>query len=393
MSTSKADVVVVGGGVIGTSVAYYLAKSGADVILVEEGRIGNGSSSGCDGFVIMQSKSPGPHLNMALASEIMYRTLPEELDWDIEYEHSGGMIVIEREEELVAMKKFMEKQRSIGLEVDLLSGDEARKLEPALAPHIVGATISKRDAQVNPMQLMFGYAQAAERKGARILRNAPVTEILTDGNNRVTGVMAGGNKISAGSVVCCTGVYTPGLLGPMGIDLPIKPRRGQLLVTEPVEPMVKHVMLCARYIAAKYHPELLEGAQDDAMRLGVGMALEQTREGGFLIGSTREFVGFDRSNTALGVKTVAAHAARIVPGLRNIRVVRTFAGLRPYTPDGKAFMGKAPRYEGLYVAAGHEGDGIAYSPITGKTMADLITTGKTEIDLTPFAVDRLEGQA
>ncbi len=389
MSTGKADVVVVGAGVIGTSVAYYLAKSGADVILVEEGRIGNGSSSGCDGFVIMQSKSPGPHLNMALASEVMYRTLAEELDWDIEYEHSGGMIVIERGEELAAMKKFMEKQRSIGLEVDLLTGDEARELEPALAPHVVGATISSRDAQVNPMQLMFGYAQAAERKGARILRNAPVTEILTDGRNRVNGVIAGGERISASSVVCCTGVYTPKLLGPLRIDLPIKPRRGQLLVTEPVEPVIRHVMLCARYIAAKYHPELLEGAQDDAMRLGVGMALEQTRDGGILIGSTREFVGFDRGNTALGVQTVAAHALRIVPALQDIRVVRSFAGLRPYTPDGKAFMGKTPGYEGLYVAAGHEGDGIAYSPITGKTMADLITTGKTEIDLTPFAVDRV----
>src|SRR6056297_356469 len=178
MVTSRADVVVIGGGVIGTSVAYYLSKNGAKVILAEEGSIGNGSSSGCDGFVIMQSKSPGPHLNMALASEIMYRTLAEELEWDIEYEPCGGMIIIEREEELEAMKKFMDKQRSIGLDVDLITGNEARKLEPALAPHIVGATISSRDAQVNPLQLMFGYAQAAERKGARIFRNTSVKEIL-----------------------------------------------------------------------------------------------------------------------------------------------------------------------------------------------------------------------
>lgn len=393
MNTNKADAVVIGGGVIGTSVAYYLAKNGVNVILAEAGRIGSGSSSGCDGFVIMQSKSPGPHLNMALASEVMYRTLPEELEWDIEYEHCGGMIIIEREEELAAMKQFMEKQRLIGLEVDLLSGDEARKLEPALAAHIVGATISERDAQVNPMQLTLGYAQAAKRKGAIISVNTPVTEILTDSDNRVTGVVAGGERILAGCVACCTGIYTPKLLAPMGIDIPIKPRRGQMLVTEPVEPLVKHVMLCARYIAAKYHPALLEGAQDDAMRLGVGLALEQTRSGGFLIGSTREFVGFDRNNTALGTKTIAAHACRIVPGLRNIRVVRTFAGLRPYTPDGKAFMGKIPRYKGLYIAAGHEGDGIAYSPITGKTMADLITTGKTDIDLAPFETARFETQS
>ena len=388
MNKEGADVVVIGGGVIGTSVAYYLAKGGADVLLVEKGRLGNGSSSGCDGFVIMQSKTPGPHLDMALASEVLYRTLADELEWDIEYRRCGGMIVIEREEEIEAMKIFMAKQRSIGLDVRLLSGDEARELEPALARHIAGATVSDSDAQVNPMQLLFGYAHGAERHGARLRRNAPVTEILHDGGGNVTGVVAAGRTVRAGAVVCCTGVDTAALVAPLGLELPITPRRGQLLITEPVEPLIGHVMLCARYIAAKYHPELLEGSQDETVRLGVGLALEQTREGGLLIGSTREFAGFDRSNTSLGTWAVAAHATRIVPSLRQIRVVRTFAGLRPYTPDGKAFMGEAPRHRGLFIAAGHEGDGIAYSPITGKTMAERIMTGKSAIDLAPFAVDR-----
>ncbi|MCF0247796.1 MAG: FAD-binding oxidoreductase [Synergistes sp.] len=178
------------------------------------------------------------------------------------------------------------------------------------------------------------------------------------------------------------------MLSTVGVDLPIKPRRGQLVITEPVDPIISHVMLCARYIAAKYHPELLEGAQDDAMRLGVGMALEQTEEGGILIGSTREFVGFDKSVTEVGIRTVTSHAARMVPALKRIRAVRAFAGLRPYTPDGRSFMGAVPKIANLFVAAGHEGDGIAYSPITGKSMAELIIDGKSEADLAPFAVDR-----
>jgi len=383
----KADVIVIGSGVIGSSTAYNLTKKGANVILLEGGTVGCGSSCACDGFVILQSKSPGPHLTMALASEVLYRTLPEELDWDIGYRHCGGMIIIETEKELDAMKIFMSKQQSLGLDVHLLTGSEARKIEPALASHIVGATISSRDAQVNPMYLVNGYINAAKRKNLIVHKGKPVTDIMFE-SGKVTGVIADGEKYYSEKVICCGGVKTPELMSKIGISLPIKPRRGQLVITEPVEPLISHVMLCSRYIAAKYHPELLENAHDDAIRLGVGMALEQTSEGGLLIGSTREFSGFDKNVTEIGVRTVCAHAAHIVPALKKIRAVRTFAGLRPYTPDGKAFMGAVPGFRGLYVAAGHEGDGIAYAPITGKSMAELIIDGKSESDLTPFAVDR-----
>jgi sarcosine oxidase subunit beta len=381
------DAIVIGWGVIGSSMAYYLSKKNARVLLLEAGVMGDGSSSACDGFVIMQSKAPGPHLSMALASEKLYRTLPEELDCDIEYENCGGMIVIERPEEYDAMKAFMEAQREAGLDVDLIDGDEARRLEPALAPHVVGATISGRDGQINPMKLMKGYSQAAERIGLKIERGRSVTGFTRKGD-KITGVTTANGEFYADKVVCCTGVHTPSLLATLGIDLPIKPRRGQLIATEPVERMIKRVMLCARYIAAKHHPELLEGASDESVRLGVGMALEQGRSGGFLIGATREFVGFNRKVTTDGIKCVAAHASRIVPSLEKIRAVRFFAGLRPYTPDGKAFIGAVPGYEGLYVAAGHEGDGIAYAPITGHIMAEMMITGRASVDLTPFSLER-----
>ncbi|MCF0247795.1 MAG: FAD-binding oxidoreductase [Synergistes sp.] len=201
----NADVIVVGSGVIGSSVAYNLAKKGAKVILIEGGTIGGGSSSACDGFVIMQSKSPGPHLTMALASEVLYRTLSEELDWNIGYRHCGGMIIIEREAEYEAMKIFMSNQQALGLDVSLISGDEAREVEPALAPHIVGATISSRDAQVNPMYLVNGYINAGKRLGVTVYKGMPVTEFILDGN-KVTGVVAGGEKFYAGAVICCGGV-------------------------------------------------------------------------------------------------------------------------------------------------------------------------------------------
>ncbi|MDI3538360.1 MAG: hypothetical protein PWQ41_572 [Bacillota bacterium] len=381
------DVVVVGGGVIGTAVTYYLAKQGADVLLLERSELGGETSSACDGFVILQSKSPGVHLALALASAELYRNLAAELDWDIEYKNCGGLIVIEREEEMPAMRTFMSKQQAIGLDVRLLSGEEVRRLEPALAPYIAGATYSPQDSQVNPLQVVLGFAQAAARLGARVCQGMPLQTLRRTGA-RVGAVVAGGEEIPAGAVVLCTGVFTPEILAPLGVDLPIRPRRGQLVVTEPAPPMVRHIFLCARYIAAKYHPELLAAAEDEALRLGVGLALEQTESGGFLIGSTREFVGWDKRTTPGGIREIVRHATRILPALAQLNAIRTFAGLRPYTPDGLPFLGPVPGWENLYLAAGHEGDGIALAPITGRLMAELILTGHTSFPLEDFAVER-----
>lgn len=382
-----ADVAVVGGGVIGTAVAYYLSRQGADVLLLEKGELGAGTSSACDGFVILQSKSPGVHLELGLASANLYRNLADELDWDIEYNPCGGLIVIERPDELPAMETFMQKQQAIGLNVSLLSGEDARRLEPNLAPHVVGATYSPQDSQVNPLQVVLGFAQAAGHHGARLRPGTPVQSLVRK-NGSIEKLVVPGGCVYAQSYILCTGVFTSSLLAPLGLELPLRPRRGQLVVTEPAPPLIQHIFLCARYIAAKYHPELLASAEDDALRLGVGLALEQTAAGTLLVGSTREFVDWDTSTTLEGIRTVLRHGARILPVLDKLHIIRTFAGLRPYTPDGLPYLGRLPGVDNLYIAAGHEGDGIALAPITGKLMAELITSGTTSIPLSEFAPDR-----
>jgi sarcosine oxidase subunit beta len=384
---SGSDAIVIGGGAIGTSTAYYLSKRGARTTLLEAGELGCGSSSACDGFVIMQSKTPGPHLSMAMASAEMYGTLSDELGWDVRYRKRGGMIVIESSREYEAMRVFAERQREAGLDVELVDGNEARRLEPALSERVAGATVSRMDGQVNPTRLVMGFARAAERLGLRIERGTKVTGFIVSGS-KITGVRTTGGDFHADNIICCAGVHTPALLRPLGLNIPIEPRRGQLIVTEPAERVITRVMLCARYIAAKYHPEILANSDDESVRLGVGLALEQSESGGFLIGSTREFVGFNRNVTVSGIRAVAAHASKIVPALRGVKAVRFFAGLRPYTPDGRAFMGVAPGYGGLFVAAGHEGDGVAYAPITGRSMAELVLAGHSAVDLEPFSLCR-----
>jgi sarcosine oxidase subunit beta len=149
-------------------------------------------------------------------------------------------------------------------------------------------------------------------------------------------------------------------------------------------------MLSAQYIVAKYHPEVLNNASGRALQLGVGLALSQTKKGNILIGATREFVGYDTRVTYDGMRELLKNAARLVPPLKAINILRVMAGLRPYTPDGLPLVGWVDGVEGFFLAAGHEGDGIALSPVTGKVVAELICDGAAFVDMTPFDPNRFE---
>jgi len=364
-----ADVVIIGGGAIGTSIAYHLAKKHIDVILVEKDDIASGTSGACDGFVFLQSKKPGGHLQMAMKSAKMMERLAGELQGDIEYEKNGGMIIAKSQDDMLPLRDLVKRQRESGLEVYLLNSREARDMEPCLAPDIAGATYSPMDAHVNPMSLCLALAESAEQMGTKILTNTQVTDVLIT-NGKVEGVVTSRGVIKADVVINAAGVYAPVIGRMVGIDLPITPRRGQVLVTESVPPMLKRGMICSRYIVSKFSP----GQTQDT--LGVGMALEQTQAGTILIGSTREFVGYDRSVTMEGIQAILEHASSHVPAIKDLNIIRSFAGLRPHTPDGMPILGKVGSIEGFIVATGHEGDGIALSPITGFLIAELVATGE-----------------
>ena len=368
--SNAAEVIVVGGGVIGSSVAYYAAKAGRKVLLLDRGDIAAGTSSACDGFIILQSKNPGPHLDLALESAAMYRTLSAELDYDLEYMPCGGMVVAETEKQAALLRGLIQKQQAAGLAVELLPITEARRSEPLLAEDLWGAAYCQEDAQVNPIRVAQGFAQAARRLGAQIRTGVEAQGLLVE-NGKVCGVQTAEGALRADYVVNAAGVWAPELVAAHGLQVPIQPRRGQILVTEPLPSMLRHVLLCACYLIAKHHPEELD-PNERQHRLGVGLAVEQTAHGGLLVGSTREFAGFDRRTTLAGIEAVARHARRILPALANVNVIRTFSGLRPYTPTGLPFLGPVAELPGLVMAAGHEGDGIALAPVTGKKVAEYL---------------------
>ena len=384
-SEQRADVVIVGGGVIGASVAFHLAERGMRPLVCERRELAAGSSGACDGLIFLQSKKPGLHLRLALESQRRIEALRARLPFGFEYVRCGGLVVIGGEAEHAAMVRYVAAQRESGLDVRLVDGREARLLEPALAGDVPAAAYSPLDGQVNPIRLTLALAAGARRAGARIM---PCCEVL--GFQRqagaVCGVATSRGTIRTRTVVLAAGAHTPGLAAMLGLDLPIRPRRGELLVTEPLAPLLRHCLISAHYIAVKFDPAL-------AARGGRSVSMEQTARGNLLLGSTREFVGLDRRTTVAGMQSIATGAARMVPALANVRVIRAFAGLRPWTPDGLPLLGPVPGLPGLVLAAGHEGDGIALSAVTGALIAEQIALGQPHIDLKDFSPARFNGQA
>jgi glycine/D-amino acid oxidase-like deaminating enzyme len=367
---TKKEVIVIGGGIIGSSVAYFLKEKGYWPILVDKDNFGKETSSACEGTVIMQSKQPGPKLELALKSRTLYQELSRKLVYDIEYREKGGLVLLENEQQAAIMKKTMLEQETFGLQVKLLTIHEARKLEPVLSKNLWGAIYSDADAQVNPIAVTRALLQDVVKDGGTILPHTKVEDLLVEQGN-VCGIKTNRGEMRAAAVVNAAGIWSSSLTARYGYEPKIIPRRGQILVTEAFPPTVRHIMICACYLAAKHHPELLDPTKLQH-KLGVGTVIEQTVHGQLLIGSTREFVGINKETTLAGIQEIARHVMKLMPGLKNINVIRSFSGLRPKTENGLPILGPVKELPGLFMATGHEGDGIALAPITGKILADQI---------------------
>ena len=384
MSLPRADVVVIGGGVIGTSIAYQLAKRRVNVALVERLGVAGGTSGSAAVGVQMQTKTPGAKLAFALESLAMHRTLADELGRDYEFDNDGGMIVAETPAEEDYVKSKVADLQAYGLEIYYLDGKQARELQPALAGHILGSAWCPDDSVANPIYLSLAFADAAARLGAQMHLYTEVKELRLRGQ-RVTEVITSAGEIRTGAVVNACGVWAPELSRMVGLDLPIAPRRGQIFVTEPAPPLMRGLVLAAEYLMSKKMPS---GDELARTKIPAGVVSAQSRRGNLLVGSTREFVGHNWHVNYEGLSKIMRDTARLMPITAHLHVIRTFAGLRPAAPDGLPILERSTAIPNFYIAAGHEGDGIALSPITGLRMAQLIT-GEIDAEvLVPFASSR-----
>jgi sarcosine oxidase subunit beta len=382
MGIRSVQVVVIGGGIIGTSITYYLAKQGIEVALFERGDIASGTSGACSAAIAMQTKGSGLKLRLGLESKTFYEHVIEELGEDVEYDQDGGMIIAETEEEFEYISSLVKRQQEMGLTLRLLETKEIKELQPAMSESVIASTFCPMDGTVNPLKVTFAYARAAKKYGARFYPFASVKAIQVS-KGKVTEITTDIGTIKMELLVNAAGVWAPEVGRMVGLRIPITPRRGIMAVTEVLPPVIRGSILSAKYLMSKY-------LDDSGDEFTCGLTIRHTRSGNLLFGSSREFVGYNRHTTHRGLSLIVKEAIRIFPFLKDVCIIRTFAGLRPFTSDGLPIVGKAPGMEGLIMAAGHEGDGISLAPITGKLVANLITKGECPEVLSHLNLQRLE---
>ena len=370
------DVVVVGAGMTGAACALYAARAGLDVIVVDRGPVAGGTTGAGEGNLLVSDKEPGPELRLALLSLRLWADLAQELGREVEYEPKGGLVVAANPETLDVLGTFADAQRAAGVTADPVPAGRLHDLEPLLAPGLAGGVHYPQDAQVMPA---LAAAHLLRASGARVLAGREVTRVLHTPEGTVRGVRTARGDLHAPAVVNAAGTWGGELAARAGVSLPVLPRRGFVLVTEPLPPRIRHKVYAADYVA---------DVASDSAALQTSPVVEGTAAGPVLIGASRERVGFDRSLSLPAVRALAAGATRLFPFLSGVRAMRTYAGFRPYLPDHLPAIGPDPRMPGLFHACGHEGAGIGLAPGTGLLIARALTGHPPGPDLTPFRPDR-----
>jgi sarcosine oxidase subunit beta len=390
---TTADVVVIGGGVIGTAVAYFLSKCRMDVTLIERGGIACGTSGRCEGNVLVQDKLPGFDCQLARLSQELFPLIAEEIGHDIEWTRKGSLLVIESQEELDAAAVFCRQMAAEGLPVRMLDAYEVHEDSPNLASDIVGGLEFACDGALNPMALSQGLSSKAEQLGAVMRTGTTVTGIRLDAGGGICRVDTDQGSIDTPRVVNAAGVWAPHIGKMIDMDIPVKPRKGQILVSERTFQVARRAVIEFGYLMAKFGKGGYQRRITPEMqKYGIAFVFEPTGAGNFLIGSSRQFADMDTTVDVQLLKAMAQRAIRFFPVIRHIQIIRSYAGLRPYTPDHFPIVSET-RVPGFYVAAGHEGDGIGLSLITGKLMAQIIAREPTDISIEPLRLDRFEGRA
>jgi len=374
--------VIVGAGAVGAVCAYYASRAGLSVAVVDRGPVAGGTTGAGEGNLLVSDKEAGPELELALLSTRLWRELAADLPPEdaVEHELKGGLVVAPDETARTALRAFTAGQRAAGVEAHEVSAAELAALEPRLAPGLAGAFHYPQDAQVQPAKAAAALLRAARRQGARVRLGEEVTAVLTDTTGAVCGVRTPCGELRAPAVVNAAGGWGGRIAELAGTHLPVLPRRGFVLVTEPLPPgLIRHKVYAADYIA-----DVASGSAG----LQSSAVVEGTPAGTVLIGATRERVGFDRTLSTEALRRLASQAAALFPALADAHVIRTYCGFRPYLPDHLPAIGPDPRVPGLVHACGHEGAGIGLAPATGLLVTAALTGADPPVPAEPFRPDR-----
>jgi sarcosine oxidase subunit beta len=368
--TERPNVVVIGGGVVGCSIAYRLSLQNRRVLLLEKRGLAAGASGRNGGLTGAGSSlhTAAGHAVSALttANLAVMQTLEDELGTDLQLRLPGTLDIATTPEQYEDLAAGVEAQRAMGSDVHLLDAHETRKLMPALSPDILGAEFAPGRGHLWPFALVHGFADAASRLGARIVTGANVDRVLTEGD-RVSGVEVDGERINTGEVVLATNAYTPALLPDLPVGA-IVPARGQILVTEPLPPTLPHPF------GTNYEKEYGRQTAHGPIVCGGFRRLDENEGLGHL----------DEAVTPLVLAGIAQCLTSLFPVLRDVQVVRCWAGIMGFTADGLPLIGRWPPIPGLTLAAGFNGGGFSWAAITGQVVADLLSGQDPGFNLAPF---------
>ncbi len=367
------DVVVIGAGIVGASVARELAVRGVAVTLLDRGAVSSGTTGLGEGNVLCSDKDAGPELELARAGLELYGELEERLGDEARIRRKGALIVHPDAATWADEPARLERLGIAGAR--LLGAAEAREREPELTGELHGASLFPGDLQCDPRAIARALAREAGEAGAAV-REGCAVEAISGGAVR----LAGGERLGADAIVLAAGPWSAGLAASAGLALPLEPRKGQLVrLAAPRPGLVSHKVVDGSYLHAV--------ASADG-GLAISTVVETTWEGDILVGSSRERRGFDTTvDPALGAALVA-RAARLFPRLAQLPVAAAWAGLRPWLPDNLPAIGPSRAVPGLWLATGHEGAGVALGPVTGRLVAQLYTGEPPLVDPSPFDPDR-----
>jgi len=386
-----AEVVVIGGGLIGSSAAYYLAKKGVKVTVIErrEGLCfgASGANQGGCPFQIFTS----PVLELVNESLKLYKGLSDELDYDLEYQNSGSLICSVDEEQYPAMESHYEIFRKKGLNVRLIEGEEIQELEPSLGKDVVVGVEEQYSGIVNPFKVTYGFARAARKMGAEFILSTEVKNIETN-KGKITSVATDRGKIETNFVVNAAGAWSPDIGKMLGLTIPVRPQRGQIIVTESV-PLNKRwrYILDADYLTTAFNAEKIAKSKDPRIKLGIAGSYIQANSGNWTVASSRDFTGYNNKVTMQTLSYIAKRIIKFMPKFADVNFIRAFAGFRPFCyVDGLPILSKVDNLLGFIIATGHAGEGVTLAPITGKLISELITENRTSIPIDAFAFSRFK---
>lgn len=383
--------VVVGGGIVGCAAAYFLARDGATVTLLEREHVAYGASGRNPGFIWLHTRNPGFGLEIALAGRRLYAELVRELG-EFEFREAGGLIFFLTPEQGRVVEEFVAARNRDGLELELIGRDEVRRLVPPVREDVLGASYCPLDAHMNTPRFVRALADAARREGAKIVEGVTVEDVVFDGE-RAAGVKTDEGVVEAEAVVVAAGAWTTQLLSGAGLDVPIGWERLQVVATAPIveriEPLVYGPLAVKQYDLFRALPSYSDahfraGYEDAGLELLELVA--QRADGSVLLGCPMDYPATpDMSATVEGVAITLRAVVDDFPGLRRAPLERVWAGVLPFTPDTLPIIDEVR--PGLIVASGHV-YGNAAGPISGKLVAALVRGEEPELDLSECRLDR-----